>query len=99
MPRSFFVGFFLLWLKGSGSIQKPKEGRTAMKIYDPKKILVPVDFSDLGALALEHARLFSSLREAHHSLIEDYRNTFERTVYHPAPWVPREIPPPPARMK
>ncbi len=41
--------------------------------------------ADLGVLALEHARLFSSLQEAHHSLIEDYHTAFESAVYNPGP--------------
>lgn len=41
--------------------------------------------ADLGSLALEHARLYSSLKDQHHSLIEDYHTAFERTVYPPRP--------------
>ncbi len=41
--------------------------------------------ADLGSLALEHARLYSSLKEQHHSLIEDYQTAFEDTVYRPQP--------------
>ncbi len=40
--------------------------------------------ADLGTLALEHARLYSGLKEAHDSLIEDFHNWFETSTYPPA---------------
>ncbi len=39
--------------------------------------------ADLGTLALEHARLYSSLKADHESLIEDFQTWFETSVYNP----------------
>ncbi len=39
--------------------------------------------ADLGTLALEHARLYSGLKKAHDSLIEDFHSWFETSTYNP----------------
>ena len=39
--------------------------------------------ADLGALAIEHARLYSSLKADHESLIEDFHTWFETRTYNP----------------
>lgn len=41
--------------------------------------------ADLGTLAIEHARLYSGLKEAHISLIEDFHSWFETSTYNPVP--------------
>ncbi len=40
--------------------------------------------ADLSTLALEHARLYSRLRDDHNSLIEDFHTWFETRTYNPA---------------
>ncbi len=39
--------------------------------------------ADLGTLALEHARLYSGLKKAHDSLIDDFHSWFETSTYNP----------------
>ena len=39
--------------------------------------------ADLGTLGLEHARLYSGLKESHDSLIDDFHNWFESSTYNP----------------
>src|SRR3989338_8869544 len=47
--------------------------------------------ADLGALAIEHARLYSNLKADHESLIGEFHTWFESSGYSP----PRAPPPPP----
>ncbi|MEE9274591.1 MAG: GAF domain-containing protein [bacterium] len=62
-----------------------------LRLYTAEERRFPeseIDFvrtlADLGTLAIEHARLYSRLREDHDSLIENFHNWFETSTYNPA---------------
>ena len=56
----------------------------ALRLYASEERRFPereLDF--VRTLALEHARLYSRLRDDHNSLIEDFHTWFEKSAYNP----------------
>ncbi len=53
------------------------------RTYSEEELHFVQMLADLGTLALEHARLYSGLKEAHESLIDDFHNWFETSTYNP----------------
>jgi GAF domain-containing protein len=53
------------------------------RTYSEEELQFVQMLADLGTLALEHARLYSGLKEAHDSLIDDFHSWFETSTYNP----------------